>query len=139
MLLSGSVIQFYWFLLNSFLSFSDTALIKNDCFVLTTFLHTLCCFPFFKKNFYWSIVDLQFSAVQQSKSVIHIHIHIHIYTLFKILFPYSSLKSIEKSSLCQTFQSFKMIMEKLCVGHIWEQSRILHLFCLLDPPNQSIT
>ena len=38
------------------------------------------------------------SAIQQSESVTHIDIS----ALFKILFPYRSLQSIEKSSLCYT-------------------------------------
>ena len=38
------------------------------------------------------------SGVQQSESVIHMHTS----TLFKILFPYTSLQSTEKSSLCYT-------------------------------------
>ena len=38
------------------------------------------------------------SGVQQSDSVIHIHVSI----LFKILFPFRLLHSIEQSSLCST-------------------------------------
>ena len=38
------------------------------------------------------------SAVQLSESIIYIHIS----TLFKILFPYRSLQSIEKSPWCYT-------------------------------------
>ena len=51
-------------------------------------------FYLFPLDFYWRIVDLQccvVSDVQQSESIIHIHTP----TLFKILFPYRSLQSIE--------------------------------------------
>ena len=38
------------------------------------------------------------SGIEQRESVIHVH----ICSLFKILFPYRSLQSIEWSSLCYT-------------------------------------
>ena len=42
------------------------------------------------------------SAVQQSETVIHIHIS----TLVQIPFPYRSLQSIEKNSLCYTVGAY---------------------------------
>ena len=68
------------------------------CFFLFPFFF-LQTNNFFKKIFIgvqliYNVVLV--SGVQQSESVIHIHIS----TLFKILFPHRSLKSIEQSSLC---------------------------------------
>ena len=51
------------------------------------------------------------SAVQQSKSAIHIHIS----TLFQVPFPIRSLQSIEQSSLCYTVGSYYLFYIQQCV------------------------
>ena len=63
------------------------------------------------------------SAVQQSESVIHIHIS----TLFKILFPYRSLQSIEQCSLCYTVGAYQLSILYVVVCICQSQSPNLSL------------
>ena len=66
-------------------------------------IHASKCSQELKKKFFFIGVQLIYkavlvSSVQQSESVIHIHVS----TLFKIIFLYRPLQSIDQSSLCYT-------------------------------------
>ena len=71
------------------------------------------------------------SGVQQSESVIHIHIS----TFLKILFPYRSLWSIEKSSLCYTVGPYELSVFYIVVFMCQSQSPNLSLPATVPPGN----
>ena len=58
------------------------------------------------------------SGVQQSNSVMHIHVSI----LFKILFPFRLLQSIEQSALCYTVGPYWLSILNIAVCTCQSQS-----------------
>ena len=90
-----SMLIFEYFFLKTY--FEPITNVQNSCKSSTESFFFFAFLPFFKKNFYWSIVDLQccVSFRCTAKWINYTYTYIHSFFSFLDSFPYRPLQSTE--------------------------------------------